>query len=108
MRITRMLWTYRVHDIPYRFRGKHRKEKRVTLKDIVDFKNDLEREEKNMLILRHPYLTSEQSHGHMKEFKAARMNATVNGWYEAANEKFNKKITIADRLHHLTVTERWD
>lgn len=95
-------------NIPYRFRGKYRKERKVTLKDIIDFKNDLEREEKNMLILRHPYLTSKQSHGHMKEFESARIKAVIDEWYERANEKFNKKITIADRLHHLTVNESWD
>lgn len=103
-----MLLSYKVHDIPYRFRGKYGKQKPVTMKDITDFKNDLEREEKNMLILRHPYLTSAQSHGHMTEFKAERWNATRNAWLEALNEKFNKKITIADRLRHLTVNERWD
>lgn len=61
-----------------------------------------------MLILRHPYLTSEQSKGHMCKDKKKVYNNLLNQWREDANAKFNKKITIMDRLNHLRVTESWD
>ncbi|XP_076761591.1 uncharacterized protein LOC143429731 [Xylocopa sonorina] len=107
MRITSIL-LYKVHDIPYRFRGKYGKIKKPTLKDIIEFKNDLEREERNMLILRHPYLTVEQSRGHMSEFKREKFINILHKWTEDQNEKFNKRITIQDRLSHLKVNEAWD
>ncbi|CAL7939290.1 unnamed protein product [Xylocopa violacea] len=107
MRVTSAL-LYKVHNIPYRFRGKYGKIKKPTLKDIVQFKNDIEREERNMLILRHPYLTVDQSRGHMSEFKQEKFVNVLHTWYENQNEKFSKRITIQDRLNHLKVKEVWD
>ncbi|OAD60227.1 hypothetical protein WN48_06156, partial [Eufriesea mexicana] len=97
--------------ITYKYYGKYRKYGKIkepTLKDIIEFKRDLEREERNMLLLRHPYLTIEQTHGHMKEQKVQKYLDKVNKWREETNEKFNKKVTIMDRLNHLTVAEAWD
>ncbi|XP_043526116.1 ribosomal protein 63, mitochondrial [Frieseomelitta varia] len=107
MRITSVL-LYKVHNIPYRYRGKYGIQKKPTLRDIKQFKEDLEREEANMLILRHPYLTSEQSQGHMCKNKEKIYKNLLNQWREDVNAKFNKKITIMDRLNHLRVTESWD
>ncbi|XP_003703653.1 uncharacterized protein LOC100874932 [Megachile rotundata] len=107
MRITNIL-LYKVHNIPYRFRGKYGKVKEPTIKDLIEFRRDLEREEQNMLILRHPYLTSEQSYGHMTEFKKDKNVNFMNSKREELNMKFNREITIKDRLSHLIVTEAWD
>ncbi|XP_029041262.1 uncharacterized protein LOC114875297 [Osmia bicornis bicornis] len=107
MRLTSIL-LYKVHNIPYRFRGKHGKIKKPTFKDIILFKQDIEREEQNMLLLRHPYLTSEQTHGHMKEVTLQKRIDFITEKREALNQKFNKEITIADRLNHLKVREAWD
>ncbi|CAK9812118.1 hypothetical protein ANTPLA_LOCUS7296 [Anthophora plagiata] len=107
MRITNLL-LYKVHNIPYRFRGKYGKVKKPTMKDIIQFKIDLEREEQNMLLLRHPYLTVDQSKGHMKEAKQTKTITLMNTWREAVNEKFNRRVTIADRLSHLGVHEAWE
>lgn len=74
----------------------------------MEFKLDLVREEKNMLLLRHPYLTLEQSQGHMQEFKREKLAELRKKWFEEKNERFNKKISIADRLNHLKVSEVWD
>ncbi|XP_019698817.1 uncharacterized protein LOC105187347 isoform X2 [Harpegnathos saltator] len=52
------------NKIPYRFRGKYRIVKKPTMHDLLKMKQDFEREELNMLILRHPYLTIEQSYNH--------------------------------------------
>lgn len=107
MRITN-IFLYKVHNIPYRFRGKYAKIRKPTFKNIMDFKNDLEREEENMLILRHPYLTIEQSQGHMKEARKQNYLTQLSKWRQEKNEKFNKKITISDRLNHLKVANAWD
>lgn len=72
----------------------------------MKIKHDLEREEQNMLILRHPYLTVEQSCGHMD--KSERNYKFFIGLFEERDRKFAKQITIADRLSHLRVTEAWD
>ncbi|XP_076165706.1 uncharacterized protein LOC143145825 [Ptiloglossa arizonensis] len=104
MRITSIL----LYNIPFRFRGKHRIEKKPTMKDIIQFKMDLDREEQNMLLLRHPYITKEQSLYHMSEFKEKKFNDLLYKWQEERNLKFNKRVTIADRLNHLMVKEVWD
>ncbi|XP_068984409.1 large ribosomal subunit protein mL63 [Bombus flavifrons] len=107
MRITSIL-LYKVHNIPYRFRGKNGIRKKPTLRDIFQFKQDLEREEANMLILRHPYLTVEQSNGHMSHLKQEKIANLMTKFKEDTNAKFNRKVTIMDRLGHLNVTESWD
>lgn len=58
---------------------------------------DLEREEQNMLLLRHPYLTVKQSAGHMCEFKKDKYKKLKFLWQEEKNEKFNRRVTIMDR-----------
>lgn len=75
--------------------------------DLYKMKQDFEREEQNMLILRHPYLTVEQSHGHMKELEN-RTEKFFKIIMEEKRNKFQKEITIAERLSHLRVTEAWD
>jgi len=92
--------------MPYRFRGKYRKVKKPSMHDLLKMKLDFEREEKNMLILRHPYLTMEQSHGHMqKEEKTTKFFQRI---FESRKQEFEKETTIAERLCHLRVTEVWD
>lgn len=59
-----------------------------------------------MLILRHPYLTVEQSFGHM-----AHVDKIGPFWEKVRrprDEKFEKNITLAERLIHLKVKEAWD
>ncbi|KAL2714774.1 hypothetical protein V1478_015959 [Vespula squamosa] len=91
--------------LPYRFRGKYRIVKKPTFEDLLKLRHDFEREETNMLILRHPYLTSQQSHGHMSHIE----KPTLGKIYGKLNEeKFSKSVTIADRLSHLKVSEAWD
>lgn len=68
-------------------------------------KCDFEREEQNMLILRHPYLTIEQSYGHVQKNRAQEFCKTK---IDQNRERFEKKITIADHLAHMRVTEAWD
>lgn len=70
-------------------------------------KYDFEREEQNMLILRHPYLTVEQSEGHMKALENTK-EKFFKEILEARHQKFQKEITFADRLSHLRVTEAWE
>lgn len=69
-------------------------------------RNDFEREEQNMLILRHPYLTIEQSHGHAQTYE--KVGKFFQQIYENRKQEYQKEITIAERLCHLRVTEGWD
>ncbi|XP_076293980.1 large ribosomal subunit protein mL63 [Lasioglossum baleicum] len=110
MRLTGILYKefFRVHNIPYRYRGKYRKERKITFADMMEFKWDLEREEQNMLLLRHPYLTIEQSRGHMTEFKDEKHLNLITGWQENRNARFNKRITITDRLNYYMQNEPWE
>lgn len=94
--------------IPFIFRGKYRKIKEPTIQDLIKLRNDFEREEQNMLILRHPYLTVEQSYGHMAALKAERGIDTKPKHSTWKDVKFTKEITIADRLSHLKVRDVWD
>lgn len=74
---------------------------------LLRMKMDFEREEQNMLILRHPYLTPEQSHGHKK----AVCNSSAlffDKIYKEKEQKFSKQITFAERLSHLAYGEQWD
>lgn len=92
-------------EIPYRFRGKYRIVKDPKFMDLLKLRHDFEREERNMLILRHPYLTSEQSYGHMKHVETVNV---MKRFQAEKIEKFSKRITIEDRLNHLKVSESWD
>lgn len=74
--------------------------------ELKQMKEDFARTETNMLWLRHPYLTVEQSYGHMDH-----VNRSTDFFTEIArlkNEKFEKHVTLAERLVHLKVTEKWD
>lgn len=75
--------------------------------DLLKMKQDFEREEQNMLILRHPYLTVEQSMGHMEDVRKNR-EKFIARMIELRHEKFQKEITFADRLCHMRVSEKWD
>ncbi|XP_051162932.1 uncharacterized protein LOC127282614 [Leptopilina boulardi] len=89
------------------FRGKNRKVRKITFKELNDLKNDYEREEKNMLFLRHPYLTQEQSHGYMKELRAMQPYITpLVG--KLKDIKFSRRYSFEDALCHLRVKETWD
>ncbi|KYN00437.1 PREDICTED: uncharacterized protein LOC108775887 [Cyphomyrmex costatus] len=104
-----LLAALHINKIPYRFRGKYRKVKKPSMHDLLKMKKDFEREEQNMLILRHPYLTREQSHGYMKDMYAGSKTYEFFQTKMAENrQKFQKEITIAERLCHMRVTEAWD
>lgn len=96
------------NKIPYRFRGKYRKVKEPSMHDLLKMKQDFEREEQNMLILRHPYLTREQSCGHMKDLEPDKHKRFIADIIELNRQKFQKEVTIAERLCHMRVTEAWD
>lgn len=88
------------HDRKYRIVNK------PSIKDLLQMRQDFEREERNMLILRHPYLTEEQESGHMSNVDRSK-NFIVKKYNEKI-WKFEKQHTIADHLCHLRVTEGWD
>ena len=79
----------------------------ITLKELNNLRKDYEREERNMLLLRHPYLTTEESYGHMKEL---RPNGSLffEGLVEKKILKFSKQYTFAEALGHLRVKDAWD
>ncbi|XP_011630681.1 uncharacterized protein LOC105422841 [Pogonomyrmex barbatus] len=115
MRLGSVLLAYKYFNkIPYRYRGKNRKVNKPSLHDLLKMKMDFEREERNMLILRHPYLTPEQSSGHMKALrkeealKGKKQETYTAKMIRLRYENFQKEITIAERLSHLRVTEGWD
>jgi len=76
------------------------------MKDLNQMRDDFEREQQNMLLLRYPYLTVAQDTGHMKH-KRSEKNY-IEMYREITRKKFIKEITFADRLAHLRVTEAWD
>lgn len=74
---------------------------------MVEMKNDFAREERNMLFLRHPYLTSEQTDGYMKELKAMQPEKILF-LTKLRDLKFSRQYTFEDALSHLRVKEAWD
>uniref|UniRef100_A0A1B6MRS8 Uncharacterized protein n=1 Tax=Graphocephala atropunctata TaxID=36148 RepID=A0A1B6MRS8_9HEMI len=107
MRLTSIL--FRGFKIPgARFKGKVRMVKRVTPIALNDLRNDFKIEEKNMLYLRYPFLTLEQSKALTKELKNQEVKQIVKK-VTAIDEKFSAKSTrIVDQLKHLRITEDWD
>ncbi|XP_020288515.1 ribosomal protein 63, mitochondrial [Pseudomyrmex gracilis] len=105
MQLTQILCRF-TNKLPYRFRGKYRIVKKPSMKDLLQMRQDFEREEKNMLILRHPYLTIEQEKSHMSHVN--RKSNFLELKYNERNEKFEKQYTIAEQLRHLRITEGWD
>ncbi|XP_015592898.1 uncharacterized protein LOC107266680 isoform X2 [Cephus cinctus] len=84
---------------------KYRLVKKVTLPALRKMKQELEIEEKNMFYLRHPYLTVEQSIGHMHDLKE---NNQMTKFRQARLQKFCKTVTLADHLNHLKVKDAWE
>lgn len=87
------------------YRGKDRIVKPVLWEHKQLLKNDFEMEERNMFLLRHPYLSPEQSSGHTKalgrpEEKFIKLRTKV--------KEFKDNVTIESRLGHLRYSEAWD
>jgi hypothetical protein len=80
--------------------------RQIEVNELRKMKMEYERTEKNMLYLRYPYLTIEQSFGHMNK------NEKLKSFWEKVrkprDERFSKHVTLADRLIHLKVQEAWD
>lgn len=79
--------------------------KQVDKKALDQLKWDFEIEERNMLLLRHPYLTLAQSHGHKKAMNPEPIKME---WEAEKIKKFSKSVTLEDRLMHLQVKDAWD
>ncbi|XP_013116774.1 uncharacterized protein LOC106094132 [Stomoxys calcitrans] len=89
------------------FRGKRRLVKPVSLRAMETLRREYEREDKIMLLLRHPYLTVEESAGHVKDLKKS--EAKIAMWNDAKTaKKMKPHVTLEDRLMHLKVKEAWD
>ncbi|XP_037823330.1 ribosomal protein 63, mitochondrial [Lucilia sericata] len=89
------------------FRGKRRLVKPVSKKAMETLEREYQRQEKTMLLLRHPYLTVEESFGHVKDLKKS--EAKINMWNDAKTmKKLKPHVTLEDRLNHLKVKESWD
>lgn len=95
---------YIVHHTFFLYYRKYRIVKKPSLHDLLKMKLDFEREEQNMLILRHPYLTIAQE----RSQKRTKGNEFLKKVVEYRRKKFEKEITIADHLAHLRITEAWD
>ncbi|XP_054276298.1 uncharacterized protein LOC128995338 [Macrosteles quadrilineatus] len=107
MRLSDIL--FRGFKIPgARFRGKTRMVKKVTPLAMNDLRNDYRLEEQNMLYLRHPFLTLEQSKLLKEHLKQQHVPAVINSIAER-NEKYAKKsLRIVDYLKHLNKSTDWD
>ncbi|EDV92070.1 ribosomal protein 63, mitochondrial [Drosophila grimshawi] len=89
------------------FRGKRRLVKPVSKQAMDTLTREYERQEHIMFLLRHPYLTLEQSSGHAKELQ--KRDKLVAKWTdEQTRSKMKPHITIEERLQHLRVKEAWD
>lgn len=107
MRLTFVNFLNKIRPHGKMFRGKNRKVRKITFKDMIDMKNDFEREERNLLFLRHPYLTQEQTEGHMKEIRAM-VPQSIPLVGKLRDIKFSRRYTHEDALCHLKVKEAWD
>ncbi|XP_063704795.1 large ribosomal subunit protein mL63 [Culicoides brevitarsis] len=105
MRLTEFLLKRSVNG--YIFRGKERLVKPVSRRSIETLHKEYQMQERNMLLLRHPYLTVEESHGHAKAL----------GKKEKVFERWNKHnlvgkmkphVVLEKRLGHLAVKDCWD
>lgn len=88
------------------FYSKNRIVKDPKFEDLCKLRIDLERQEENMLVLRHPYLTKEQSCGHMKDLKVPINFKHMN--QEERNVLFKKHWTWEQQLGHLRVKDCWE
>ncbi|XP_034936716.1 uncharacterized protein [Chelonus insularis] len=107
MRLSALLMHWKKKPPPgHLFRGKNRIVPEPTIGALFKLRYDFERTERNMLILRHPFLTPEQSHGHAKSFKTPIRSAEV--YNKKRNARFNRHFTWNDQLCHLLTTEGWE
>ncbi|KAH8386490.1 hypothetical protein KR093_000792 [Drosophila rubida] len=89
------------------FRGKRRLVKPVSKRAMETLTREYERQEQIMLLLRHPYLTQEQSAGHAKELQ--KREKLVAQWTDAQTlSKMKPHVTIEERLNQLKIKEAWD
>lgn len=78
----------------------------------MELRRDFDQEEQNMLYLRHPYLTVEESAGHMDAYdkeqdeKHPEMNYSFR--LERIKRNFQKTITLQNRMVWLRRTENWE
>lgn len=75
---------------------------------MINLRDDLEREEENMLLLRHPYLTIEQEFGHMKHLREEKFEELKYRRLLYRVRHFNKKTYIVDRLKCLMTADAWE
>ncbi|VEN49553.1 unnamed protein product [Callosobruchus maculatus] len=87
------------------FTGKHRLVRKVTIEDVQKLKNQLQIEEQNMFLLRHPYLSPEQSFGHARALGKNEAN-TIKTLTKV--RPYKEHVTIESRLAHLRVKEAWE
>ncbi|XP_059607618.1 uncharacterized protein LOC132255550 [Phlebotomus argentipes] len=91
------------------FRGKYRLVKPVSRKAMETLRAQYNVMEQNMLYLRNPYLTVEESHGHTKDL--GKNPAKIQKWLDQALEvKKAKKphVTVEQRLACLKTAEGWE
>ncbi|XP_016939037.1 large ribosomal subunit protein mL63 [Drosophila suzukii] len=89
------------------FRGKRRLVKPVSQRAMDTLTREYERQEQVMLLLRHPYLTLEESSGHAKELQ--KREKLVAKWTdEQTLRKMKPHVTIEERLNQLKIKEAWD
>ncbi|GAB0091600.1 Ribosomal protein 63, mitochondrial [Sergentomyia squamirostris] len=89
------------------FRGKNRLVKPVSRIAMERLKIEFDLMEKNMLYLRHPYLTIDEESGHTKDL--GKKEANITKWKNHNMELRRKpNVTIEERLACLKTTEAWD
>lgn len=88
-------------------KGKHRKPWKITVSNLLKLRFDMLNQERNMEVLSNPYLTVEQSRGHMKEQRPT-PKEIIDKFANLKEIKFTKYVTLEDRLLHLKVKEGWD
>ncbi|MPC10904.1 ribosomal protein 63, mitochondrial-like isoform X2 [Portunus trituberculatus] len=87
------------------YSGKNRLYPKVTGLDKADMRRRLEIEEQNMLILRHPYLTLDQSWGHAKALGKGKIFCDK---MKNSSEKWLPNVTIEERFETLKNNDIWD
>lgn len=104
MKLTQFLFKEWPKDLPFRYRGKYRKvaligegRKNQLIKKFVI-------EEKNLQYLRFPYLTVEQSAGHMRSLKAE----TAQPKKPIFLKVFKEDVTLSEKLGHLLYKDVWE
>lgn len=87
--------------------GKHRKWPKVTEEAFENKIKRLKIEEENMFLLRHPYLTLDQSWGHAIEL-GKNQKFEREKYLELQNKKAKPDVTLEERYTHLRNTDVWD